>query len=470
MSSTLLDSAVKPAVAQTSSFRDPKTQVYFIDDIIYRQINPSGYADYKHLIDSGLYEVLQYSSLLITHREVRLHLAFDEKAKVVIQPEKLRFTSYCYEWCFSQYKDAALLTLRIMKLALKYNMILKDASAYNVQFHRGKPVFIDTGSFEIYQEGMPWTAYGQFCRHFLAPLLLMAKIDIRLSSLMKQYIDGIPLDIVSRMLPRSTWCSFSIVAHIHAHAKAQKKYHDAGYSTVKSKPKLSKLQLLGMLDNLSTLISKLQLPMKKTEWGDYYNQTNYSDKATLYKAEAVRTLITKANTKYVWDLGSNNGYYSRIASEFGANVVCFDIDPVAVETNYQREKKEQSERILPLILDLTNPSHSLGWGQDERCGLKERGPADLIMALALIHHLTISNNIPLEKIAKYFKSLGAYLIIEFVPKEDSQVQRLLLSRQDIFPDYHLESFKKIFSTHYVILEEMPLIDTHRTLFLMKRKS
>jgi hypothetical protein len=459
---------LQKAIAQPSSFRDPDSQVYKIDNRIYRQIHHSGYPDYEHLMHSGLYEELQALNYLIPHQECSLDLALNHKAKVVIQPEQVHFISYCYEWCFSQYKDAALLSLELSKRALKYGMILKDASAYNIQFHQGKPIFIDTGSFKIYREGEPWSAYGQFCRHFLAPLLLMAKLDVELGALMKHYIDGIPLNIASRMLPIITWCSPSILAHIHAHAKFQNKYNHAGSSAAQKISRISKTRLLAMLDNLTHLINTLKPSVKKTEWGSYYKQTNYSEKATQNKSEILKQLISKTAAKYIWDLGSNNGYYSRIAAKLGATVLCFDIDPIAVETNYLAQKKSLKERILPLLLDLTNPSPSLGWAQLERFGLKERGPAELIMALALIHHLAISHNIPLASIAEYFSTLGNYLIIEFVPKEDSQVQHLLSSRQDIFPHYNLEHFKKAFSSYYILMDECPITETHRTLFLMKR--
>jgi predicted RNA methylase len=459
--------AIKPSV-HPSSFRDVDSQVYNLDGSIYRQIHHSGYADYEHLMSSGLYEELQALKYLIPHKECPLDRALNQQAKIVISPEQIHFISYCYEWSFSQYKDAALLTLELAKRAMNYEMILKDASAYNIQFHQGTPILIDTGSFTLYREGEPWIAYGQFCRHFLAPLLLMSKLDIGLSALMKHYIDGIPLTLASQMLSAITWFSPSILAHLHAHAKLQKKYDGAGGSVNEKISKISKVQLLGMLDNLSRVISKLKLKLKKTEWSNYYKHTNYSEKAAQNKTNLLKQLLNQARAKYIWDLGSNNGHYSRIAAQTGAQVTCFDIDPIAVETHYLEQKKNHLKNLLPLLLDLTNPSSSLGWAQNERFGLKERGSADLIMALALIHHLAISHNIPLASIAEYFSKLGTYLIIEFVPKEDSQVQHLLSSRPDIFPGYHVEQFKKVFSRYYTLVAESPIAETYRTLFLMKR--
>lgn len=460
-----MTSIVKPVL---SSFRDPSAQVYSIDDVIYRQINENAYEQYRHLMNSGLYQRLIALDYLVPHKEVDLRFAQNASARVVIQPEKIQFISYPYEWCFSQLKDAATLTLEITKIALEYGMILKDASAYNVQFQNGKPLFIDTNSFEIYQTGHPWMAYSQFCRHFLAPLVLMTEVDASLSRMLALNVNGISLELASKLLPLKTWFSFSILAHIHIHAKSQKKYSDRSHVGLK-KMQITRIGLLGLLDNLSSVITGLKQRNVKTEWGNYYNQTNYSTTASSHKVNVIQKLIKTANPKKIWDLGANNGFYSQIGASLGAYVVSFDIDPVAVEANYQNIKKNRIQHILPLIQDLTNPSASIGWAHLERDSLAERSSVDLVMALALIHHLAISNNIPLARIADYFSGLGDYLIIEFVPKEDSQVQRLLASRDDIFEEYNFDGFKKSFLLYFNILEEISINETCRRIYLMKKK-
>jgi hypothetical protein len=436
---------------------------------IYRQINEAGYPDYQFLMQSKLYQHLLAREWIVPHTEVSNDLALNEHGMIVIKPRHIPFISYSYEWSFSQLKDAALLTLEIVKHAMQYGMILKDASAYNIQFQNGSPIFIDTGSFEKYEEGTPWVAYHQFCKHFLAPLVLMAKKDFRLGAISKQYIDGIPLDLTSQLLPFKTRLSPSLFAHIHAHAKAQRKFSDSNATGSKITRKVSKNGLLGLVDNLSALIKKLTWNPIKSEWGDYYNQTNYSDVATQDKAKLVQRLVGLVEAKIVWDVGGNNGYYSRVVASENIDVVCFDIDPTAVETNYRKIKQDKSKSILPLILDLTNPSTSIGWAETEREGLLNRANADLVMALALIHHLALSNNIPFDRIARYFSFLSPFLMIEFVPKEDSQVQRLLVSRQDIFDQYNIECFRESFSKHYDVIEEVAVQDTCRTLFLLRRK-
>ncbi|MDR3502404.1 MAG: SAM-dependent methyltransferase [Legionella sp.] len=449
-----------------SSYRDPCSQIYKREHVIFRQFSSKGIDAYKKLMQSGLYDLLQSKHYLIPHEEVSLTQALDSHAEAVIRPEQIKFISYPYEWCFSQLKDAALLTLEIARLALEHGMILKDASAYNVQFHHGKPIFIDTGSFDIYEEGMLWPAYKQFCMHFLAPLALMAKKDLRLGLLTKEFSDGIPLDLASQLLPFKSKCSVSLYTHIHLHAKAQKKYHD---TKKQIKGSISKMGLFGILSNLSSAVKRLKISQKESEWSDYYQNTNYSDKAHQHKIDIVRELTEKVKPRAVWDLGGNDGFYSHIAAQTGADVITFDSDVLAIEQNYLRNKRNKKTKLLPLLQNLVNPSTMMGWGQSEREGLKERGEADLVIALALIHHIAISHHIPFHYIAEYFSSLGRTLLIEFVAKDDTQVQRLLRNRVDIFDSYHIEQFKNAFSKYYEIKEEIPIAETCRTIFLMEQR-
>ena len=216
--------------AHNASFRDPSGFLFTRDGVLYRQVNQVYAEDYRKLMDSGLYAKLVKAGLLIPHTEVDIEPANKKLAFKVLCPEYVPFISYPYEWSFGQLKDAALATLSIQKRALKAGMVLKDASAYNIQFQRGKPTLIDTLSFEIYQEGEPWVAYRQFCQHFLAPLALMAYQDVRLSQLLRVYIDGIPLDLASELLPARTRWNLGLATHIHLHARAQKRYAEVAVS------------------------------------------------------------------------------------------------------------------------------------------------------------------------------------------------------------------------------------------------
>ncbi|GAP22989.1 class I SAM-dependent methyltransferase [Leptolinea tardivitalis] len=454
----------------SSSFRDPSGFLFKHDGILYRQINKEYQSIYEKFISSGLCQLLQKKGWVINHEEVdNVEPPDSELCYRIIKPEMVDFISYPYEWSFSQLKDAALLTLKIEKLALEKGLTLKDASAYNIQFHKGKPVLIDTLSFDDYSDGKPWDAYKQFCQHFLAPLALMSKVDIRLNQLMRVYIDGIPLDMASELLPWNTRLNIGLATHIHLHANAQKKYSVTKETESGQKANVSKMGLLGLIDSLQSTVKGLEWQPKGTEWAEYYDITNYSDSAFDAKKSLVKEFVSLAGGGKIWDLGANTGEFSRTVTDLGS-VVSFDIDPAAVEKNYRMMKSAKETGILPLVLDLTNPSGDIGWANKERDSLANRGPADIVMALALIHHICISNNVPLESFAEYLQSLGKYVVIEFVPKEDSQVKILLKTRKDIFPRYTIEGFEEAFVKSFEILNKKSVEGSLRVLYLLKSKS
>jgi hypothetical protein len=454
-----------------ASFRDPSGFLFSRQGVLYRQINQVYREHYDSLMNSKLYAKLVYDGLLIPHQEVEVTPAEPTNAYRVIQPEALEFISYPYEWSFSQFKDAALVTLAIQKLAIESGLVLKDSSAYNIQFHHGKPVLIDTLSFEIYREGDPWVAYRQYCQHFLAPLALMAYKDVRLGQMMRVYLDGIPLDLASGLLPARTRYNLGLAAHIHLHAASQKRYADKPVDKTQTSRKMSKLSFIGLMDNLESATRKLSWKPTGTEWGDYYTASaaHYSATAFEHKKQLLNQFLERIQPSTVWDLGANTGEFSRIPADRGCPTLAFDIDPAAVEQNYRRVKAKAETHLLPLVMDFTNPSPSLGWHHRERQSLLERAPTDVLMALALIHHLAISNNVPLPWLADYLHDLGHWLIIEWVPKEDSQVQKLLASRQDIFSGYHKEGFEAAFSCYFNTLDKIPLQDSIRVLYLMESK-
>lgn len=451
------------------SFRDPSGFVFWRENILYRQVNHSYCEEYEALVAAGLFEHLWKKGLLIRHAEADLALAADPSlACKVLKPELVPFISYPYEWSFGMYKAAALATLQIQEEALKLGFTLKDATAYNIQFVNGRPVFIDTLSFERYREGEPWVAYRQFCQHFLAPLALMARIDVRLGSLMRDYMDGVPLDLASRMLgSRGRW-NPGLMIHIHLHGKSQVRHAGDGGKGQLRQSRLSLLQLRGIIDSLKNTVSKLQWKPAGTEWADYYSFTNYSDAAFEAKRETVESFIEQVQPASLWDLGANNGEFTRLASRRGIPSVAFDIDAAAVEKNYRMIQHDKETSLLPLVLDLTSPSPALGWANRERDSFAGRGPVDMVLALALIHHIAISNNVPLPLIAEFLAGICHNLVIEFVPKEDSQVQILLASRKDIFPDYHLNGFEKAFEKWFEVMEMVSVTGSSRTLFLLKR--
>jgi len=449
------------------SFRDPSGFLFYQDNKIYRQVNNFYRENYEHLMQSGLYKKLTEQRLMVSHQETEMESPRPDDAYKVIEPEPIPFISYPHEWCFSQLKDAALTTFKVQKIAMDFGMTLKDCSAYNVQFKNGRAVFIDTLSFEKYIEGQVWVPYRQACQHFIAPLALMCYKDIRLNQLFRVYLDGIPLDLASLLLPFRTRFNASLFSHIHLHAKSQK--HFADKRVAMGKHNISHMAFMGLADSLESLVRKMKWQPAGTEWAGYYQDTNYSTEAFEHKKRIVEELLDLTDTKILWDIGANEGLFSRIASNKGIYTISLDIDYSAVEKNYLRIIQKGETNILPLLLDLTNPSPGMGWENRERMAILDRGPADTVFALALIHHLAISNNLPFGKIASFFSQCCSNLILEFVPKSDSQVQRLLSTREDIFYNYNRQHFEKEFGRYFIIRKAENIRGSKRVMYLMNKK-
>ena len=463
--------AAAPLERVPGSYRDPAGFVYRRGGTVFRQIDDTFSAEWDHFLESGLYDRLAESSIVIRHEDADPGLAAEPPAYRVIRPEPIDVISFPYEWSFSQLQDAALVTLRAQAMALEAGMTLRDASAYNVQFQRGRPLLIDSLSFERAHPGRPWIAYRQFCEHFLAPLALMARVDIRLGGLLRDHLEGIPLDLAARLLPGRTRFSFGLGPHIHLHARAQRQHADdnAG-SQQDTTASMSPKRLATLIESLRDTVSGLSWEPAGTAWADYADHTSYDDEATAAKVAAVRAALTAIGGARAWDLGANTGRYSRIAAEAGYRVVALDIDPAAVERGYRAIRADGREDILPLLADITDPSPPLGWGSAERAGLLERIHTDVILALALVHHLAIGSNVPLPMIAALFARLSPSVIIEFVPKADAMVQRLLAFREDVFADYTIEGFRDAFAPYFELVTETPVVGSARTVFHFRRRS
>lgn len=455
-----------------SSFRDPAGHIFVDSGTVYRQINEAGRADYDGLMESGLYDELVKDGLLVSHKEVSSP-AGENGAYKIIKPQQIPFISYPYEWSFSQLKDAALLTLDIQKRALARGLILKDASAYNVQFIGTKPILIDSLSFKKYEPGEAWEGYRQFCEHFLAPLALAQYTSLQALRLLRVDLEGVPLDLACSLLPKKAKLKYGLLTHLYLHNSSQKKHQNDGAEQagrVVKQRQVSTFALNGIVSSLENTINSLKVPGEKTEWGDYYTFTNYSDKAFKQKRKLVKQLLDAATPKpkTVWDLGANNGEFSSLAAEAGIQTVAFDIDPVAVDRNYHTTAR-QTDHMLPLLQDVVNPSPATGLMNRERDSLEQRGPADVVMALALIHHLAIGRNLPLSQIAELLAGLGKQVIIEFVPKGDSKVDILLASRRDVFPDYDETHFEAAMNEYFKLAKRVAIPGTKRSLYLYKRK-
>ncbi|MDD5150786.1 MAG: class I SAM-dependent methyltransferase [Flavobacterium sp.] len=448
----------------TSSFRDPSGYVFIEDNKVKRVVNLIYFEQYKALTDSGFYKNLFDKKYLIPHQEVS-----KTDSEICIEASKIPFISYPYEWSFLQYKHAALLTLKIQKLCLENNFTLKDASAFNITFHEGKPIFIDTLSFDFYQENNPWLAYKQFIMHFLGPLLLTKYFGQDHLKTLSQNLEGISLQKLSQLLPFKSYFSPTILTNIHLLAKYDKKY-ESDKKTVNNN--LSKASQIKLLDGLYDFISNLSVN-EKTEWDHYYNQINYNEAAYQFKKEVVKDWFLSIKGKTLIDIGGNDGTFSRELKDVAELVIVADVDPNAVEQNYKQVLKNKEKTILPIVADVLNPSANYGFNNEERFSFIDRvkdSNLDGCLALAVIHHITLSGNIPFSLSAQFFSKMAPNLLIEFPTRVDSWVQFLLDSKREFknhFDFYNEENFEKEYGVYFEIVDKQK--NGERILYSLKRR-
>lgn len=447
--------------AKQASFRDPAGFVFEEDGELFRQILPYGRTAFEAFQHSGLARRLMEQGKVAPYSVVS-----DNKEGIVLQIKRLEYVTYPYEWCFSQLRDAALLTLELMVEALDNGLILKDASAFNVAFQKCRPVFLDHTSFEIYQEGSSWMAYRQFMMHFAAPLLLMQKVDLRCLQLFRSDIDGIPLDLASHLLPMHTWFQLNPLLHIHLHSVLETKV--SSDKTRRRTAPISKKRLLALLEGLRSWIASMKMPKQATPWENYYNDNSYSAEAFVAKLQIVKEYCSRNRFRSLIDLGANCGVFTKIAAESVGFVIAADYDQRAVEALYSLGKAHKAE-IQPLLLDLNNPSPDLGVLCVERDSFFGRTKVDCALALALIHYLRITGNWSLAHIVSLFDKLASNALVEFVPLDDVQVQRLTRGRDEIYQDWSLDNVCKAFQEKFNVCGTYPIPGSGRVLIEISRR-
>lgn len=445
-----------------ASYKDPSGFIFQASGKYYRQVNKIYAGQYDLLTRSGLSSFLQEKKLLLPHVEVTENILHSDDWYLTLLPEQISFISYPYEWCFEQLKDAALLTLEIVKFSIDKGMILKDATPYNVQFLNGKPVFIDTLSFEKYDPSLPWIAYRQFCESFLFPLLLSHYHKTSIQSYLNSYPNGVPVNITAKLLPWKSRLNPGVWLHVFLQNKLSKKTK----STVPANS-FSKNKLLNLISHLEGIIRDLS-NIDKTEWSNYYSDSISSHEYLDKKQAIISNLLQKLNGSKLLDLGANEGFFSRLAAAKNFNVTATDKDDQCINNLYKICKKENITNILPLCLDLMNPSPASGFANKERASFEERTHVDAVMALALVHHLAIGYNLPFDKIAEYLSEFSNQLIIEFVPKDDEKVQLLLQNKKDIYKEYTLDQFENSFRQKFTITEKVGVPDSGRIIYMMKK--
>jgi ribosomal protein L11 methylase PrmA len=463
------------ANAEPGSFRDRDSRVVITDDAILRALSPEGAGDWDALAASPLLETLVSKGELIPTKEVDVSALNGSTDLLptgvtrVLEHERVPFISYPYEWTFSQLQDAALLQLDLGIAAVDEGLMLKDATPYNVQFQGSSPVFIDVGSFEKIPEGLPWVGYRQFCMLYLYPLLFQAHKDIPFHPWMRGSIDGIqPIDAIKVFSLRDRLRK-GVFLHTSLHARLDRRANKSGPGSAeenKNKRTVKPEQVKAHMASMRRLVSKLKWKTGETSWSGYRASNTYSGDDDQRKQTFVAEVAASKSPALTWDMGCNDGAYSRIAAENSERVVAFDFDHATVEALYRSLKVEGNTKILPLVGNLADPSPGLGWRGLERRTLADRGAPDLMLALALIHHVSISANIPIAEFLEWVKDLGSTLLIEFPKRTDPMVRALLANKQEgANLDYDLDNFELELGRRFNIEKREELPSGDRVLYL-----
>ncbi len=457
---------------EKGSFRDRTSRVLIHKDRIFRTLDQSALQEWRHVSKQDFYKENVRRQNIINSEE-RSFSALDipehlnHQWDALLEHDRIPFISYPYEWSFEMLKDAALLHLDLLGQALSSDIVLKDSTPYNIQWQGSSPIFIDTASFIKLPDGAAWSGYRQFCELFLFPLMLQSYKGIPFQPWLRGSIEGIEASDLRKAMSLRDLFRPGVLMHVVLQAKLQDRYNNSlndAQQTLK-KAGFNKELIIHNVVNLKRLINKLQWKQSRSTWSNYINEHNYSNKDMEEKKSFVRKITSSNKYNMVWDLGCNTGTFSQIAAEKAEHVVAVDYDPLTIDHLYRSLKDAGNTRILPLVGNLADPSPGIGWRNMERKPLLERGNPDLVMGLALIHHLVIGANIPLDDAIHWFAELGGDLLIEFVDKKDSMTQKLLANKDDHYSDYTQSNFEQLLAEHFSKVDKKPLESGTRTLYL-----
>ncbi len=443
-----------------ASFKDRSGYVFKHNNEYYRTVQAIYQSHYEQLLGSGLKDYLCKRKLFLPFEESEELVAQTSSWKV-IKPVQLTQISYASEWSFEMYKDAALCTLHNCIEALDYDMVLKDANTYNIQFVEGKPILIDSLSFEKNNEGKPWIAYRQFIEQFVCPLLLMKYNHHALQKITLSYPNGIPINVCKTLLPSKAKLNPNVYLHIFLPSSKESKPTKESH--------FSKQKMTTLLKGLVGFVKKLEVKKEKSIWDDYYTHTILGNQYFDEKQVAVKSMLDQISFNKLVDYGANDGAFSMLYANSSKEIVSADIDYNCINRLYKKVKTEKIKNIHPIVLDLTSPTPSFGWAAHERDSIFKRLQSDVSLCLALVHHLAIQYNVPLSSVLELMHKQSEYLLIEFVEKKDEKVQFLLKNREDVFDQYDIINFELEIDKLYTILDKKMLRLGSRTLYLLKRK-
>ena len=462
----------QPSTLEPGSFRDPDSRVFYAGDAVYRALSTEGLDDYRALQEAGLLEDPRIVATDLVHDAPELGARLVKETAGVLRHERIPFVSYPYEWTFSMLKDAALLQLDLLLAALERDLVLKDSTPYNVQFRGVRALFVDVGSFERLRPGEPWAGYRQFCMLYLYPLLLQALKGVRFQPWLRGSLEGITATEMRGLMSARDRFRRGLPTHVFLHARLERRYADRGGEVREDlrRAGFRKALIVANVRKLRALVQRLHWDPPAGVWTAYGARNSYSDADVARKEDFVRDAARACSPRLVWDIGANNGRYSRLAAEHAGTVVAIDADQGPLELLYRELRDEGDERILPLTIDLADPSPGLGWRGLERGALAVRGRPDLVLALALVHHLTISANVPVREVVDWLAGLGSALVVEFPTREDPMVKKLLApKREGLHPDYELGHFERCLAEAFTVDRSERLGSGTRVLFLARPK-
>lgn len=461
---------MSPASFDPGSFRDRDSRVLAGErpETLHRVLSQRGYLAWKELEKTKLFAAATADGRLIATRE--LGRAAPAGWVAVLEHERLPWVAYPYEWSFGMLRDAALLQLELIDQALAEGLLLKDATPYNVLFRGAKPVFVDIGSFEAWRPGEPWAAYLQFCQLFFYPLLLQAYADLPFQPLLRGALEGPTPAQASACLPRwrDRWRP-GVFRDVYLQAKFQEKLQgrERGVREELRRAAFPKELIHHNLRRLRGIVAGLRWQKRGSEWADYAEDNSYDATSRELKENFVAAETRRLPCHLVYDLGANTGAYSRLAARHASWVVALDGDALAVERHYQRLRAEGPTNILPLVMDLANPSPALGWRHAERASFADRGRPDLVLALALLHHLSLSAHVPIAELVAWLASFGGRVVVEFVDKTDPMAVRLLRNKVDIYDDYRQDHFEAELTRHFRVVAREAIPAAPRTLYALE---
>lgn len=454
---------IKTVLIEPGSYRDRNGRIFYHDNKVYRTLSLEAVKEWEEFSQTRFFKNATAEQSLVWSKQVEAiqlkKLIPEENWQGLLKHQVIPFISYPYEWPFGMLKDAALLQLRLLQEALEEDFILKDASPYNTQWLGTKPIFIDVLSFKKWIAGDPWVGYNQFCQLFLFPLFLQAYKNISFHPWLRGSINGITPKVMRRILSWRDYFKKGVIPHVFLQDILQTKYSDSKHNVREFLKNVgfNKEVIKTNVKKLLNLVESLQLKQSHFKGDSYAAHTSYSIPDETRKSNFVETVSSKRRWDFVWDLGCNTGNYSRIASKYANKLLAIDSDDLCVEKLYESLKSEGGNSvIIPLTMNLADPSPNFGWRGKERKSLEQRGKPDLILALALIPHMVISANIPLHEFINWLAGLKASIIIEFVTKEDPMVKKLLQNKEDVYSDYNVDHFERCLSLSFKIIKKEKL--------------